>query len=234
MTSFIIIAKNEEKRATYLKELCEKHHIDVLDRTIIKRAESAEKKGEKKLKQSIGITEIKQMQQKIFLTPFKSPQKAVIIEEAELLTTEAQNALLKVLEEPPDHTIIILSTNNKETLLPTIQSRCKIITLPEEEKKLMSEEITEFNNILNELENFGVGASLTRAEKLAKNKEEAIELLENLILVAREKLLADPEQINLITTIKQTQSCLTILKTTNANPRLTLEVFFLSFQTQSS
>ncbi len=43
------------------------------------------------------------------------------------MTVEAQNALLKTLEEPPNYAIIILVTNNKESLLETIKSRCDII-----------------------------------------------------------------------------------------------------------
>ena len=50
-----------------------------------------------------------------------------IIDKAEKMTVEAQNALLKTLEEPPEYAIIILVTNNKEGLLPTIRSRCEIV-----------------------------------------------------------------------------------------------------------
>lgn len=228
MTSFIITANNLLKRQEYILKFCQELNIDTLDQTIIKREEI--EKGEKKTtKQSIGIPQIKAMQQKVFLTPFKSKTKAVIIEEADFLTTEAQNALLKLLEEPPEHTIIILSTNNTEALLPTIQSRCKIIVLPEKEKALSNEDLTTFTNLLPELPTLSVGASLKLAEQLAKNKDEAVNWLENLMRVSRTNLLQNPTNVFLVQVIKQTQVCLLTLKTTNANPRLTLENLFLSF-----
>ena len=53
--------------------------------------------------------------------------KIYTINQANSMTIEAQNALLKTLEEPPEYAIIILITNNKEALLDTIKSRCEII-----------------------------------------------------------------------------------------------------------
>ncbi|MDY2738201.1 DNA polymerase III subunit, partial [Intestinibacter sp.] len=58
--------------------------------------------------------------------PYKS-YKIYVFDEAQKMTVEAQNALLKTLEEPPKYAIIILVTNNKESLLDTIKSRCEII-----------------------------------------------------------------------------------------------------------
>ena len=66
------------------------------------------------------------------LKPFKGKTKVVVIQSYESITKEAQNALLKVLEEPPANTLIIILTLKKEFLLPTILSRCKIINLKEE------------------------------------------------------------------------------------------------------
>ncbi len=68
--------------------------------------------------------------------------KLAAINQAHLLTEEAQNSLLKILEEPSNNTIIILITNNTEELLNTIRSRCLIINLQEDIQ------ITQFQNIL--------------------------------------------------------------------------------------
>ncbi|KPI46948.1 DNA polymerase III subunit delta' [Clostridioides difficile] len=75
---------------------------------------------------SIKIAQIRNMQSDIVIRPHKD-YKIYIINNAEKMTVEAQNALLKTLEEPPDYAIIILVTNNKESLLETIKSRCDII-----------------------------------------------------------------------------------------------------------
>ena len=75
---------------------------------------------------SIKIAQIRNLQGDIVVKPHKK-YKIYIIDKAEKMTIEAQNALLKTLEEPPEYAIIILIANNKESLLPTIRSRCEII-----------------------------------------------------------------------------------------------------------
>ena len=75
---------------------------------------------------SIKIAQIRKLQPDILVKPYKS-YKIYVIDEAQKMTVEAQNALLKTLEEPPKYAIIILITNNKESLLDTIKSRCEII-----------------------------------------------------------------------------------------------------------
>ena len=75
---------------------------------------------------SIRIAQIRKLQSDILVKPYKS-YKIYVIDEAQKMTVEAQNALLKTLEEPPKYAIIILITNNKESLLDTIKSRCEII-----------------------------------------------------------------------------------------------------------
>jgi len=80
-------------------------------------------------------------QAKIWLAkkPFSSPKKIVIITEAQNLTLPAQNALLKTLEEPPAHSLIILTTPNPALLLPTVVSRCQIIHLQQKENRSLKE-----------------------------------------------------------------------------------------------
>lgn len=75
---------------------------------------------------SIKIAQIRKLQSDILVKPYKS-YKIYVIDEAQKMTVEAQNALLKTLEEPPKYAIIILITNNKDSLLDTIKSRCEII-----------------------------------------------------------------------------------------------------------
>jgi len=63
----------------------------------------------------------------INLKPFNSKYKVALIDNADLLTEDAANALLKTLEEPPGHSIIFLIAKNKDSLLETIVSRCRVI-----------------------------------------------------------------------------------------------------------
>ena len=72
-----------------------------------------------------GIEEIREIRERIRLTPTEGRYKVYIIDEAHMLTTEAANALLKTLEEPPPHAILVLVTTEPHRLPPTILSRCQ-------------------------------------------------------------------------------------------------------------
>lgn len=76
-------------------------------------------------KTRIGVDEIRvQVINDIVIKPFSSPYKVYIIDEAERMTEQAQNALLKTLEEPPEYAVLILLTTNTGAFLQTILSRC--------------------------------------------------------------------------------------------------------------
>lgn len=88
-----------------------------------------------------GIDEIRSLKEGINVVPIKSNYKVYIIDETHQLTKEASNALLKTLEEPPEHAIFVLCTTEYGKIIPTIASRCqqfefKRLTLPEIVKKL--------------------------------------------------------------------------------------------------
>jgi len=76
---------------------------------------------------SIGIEAVKDLQSELFFHPFEEAFQSAIIFEAEKLTREAQNALLKTLEESNDTTLFILCVKNEKNLLPTILSRSRMI-----------------------------------------------------------------------------------------------------------
>jgi DNA polymerase III subunit gamma/tau len=72
-----------------------------------------------------GIDEIRELRDKVNLAPSSGRMKVYIIDEVHMLTTEAFNALLKMLEEPPEHVVFVLATTEKHKVLPTIISRCQ-------------------------------------------------------------------------------------------------------------
>ena len=65
----------------------------------------------------------------IMIKPYKGPYKIYIIDEAQKLNVQAQNALLKTIEEPPAYAVILLLTTNAQSFLPTILSRCVTLSL---------------------------------------------------------------------------------------------------------
>lgn len=73
---------------------------------------------------NIKIEQIRELVKKVYEKPIVSTRKVYIINESNLMTKEAQNSLLKTLEEPPEYITIILITSNENAFLPTIKSRC--------------------------------------------------------------------------------------------------------------
>jgi DNA polymerase-3 subunit delta' len=80
-------------------------------------------------KTEIGINEIRELQRLANLPPYEGKCKVFIIDEAEYLSTEAANSLLKILEEPPQRVVWLLLASEEQRLLPTIVSRCQRLEL---------------------------------------------------------------------------------------------------------
>lgn len=80
----------------------------------------------------LGIEKAREIKGHFSLKPYSAKGRAVVLEDASNLTVEAQNALLKTLEEPPPQAILILGAPSDSKLLPTILSRCEIIRLQDE------------------------------------------------------------------------------------------------------
>lgn len=128
---------------------------------------------------SIKTEQIKELTNNVLEKPIQGNKKIYIINNSENMTKEAQNSLLKTLEEPPEYTIIILVTSNENFLLNTIKSRCLKIPFI----KLSNQEIQEYFNRnsdkinLNMLKTFG--GSIEKAIHL-KDKSEIYEKIEEI------------------------------------------------------
>lgn len=166
---------------------------------------------------AVGIADVRHIQQKIYLSPLRGDYKTVLLDATPGITIEAQNALLKTLEEPPESTLIIVQVLNSDEILPTILSRCKVIELTS--KKEYSD-TSEFIRILNSKD--GLGDRLKFAQDLSKDKNEALDFLESLIIDLRKDLVTNHKAVESI------QKFHTVIKTTNVNLRLALENLFLN------
>lgn len=90
-------------------------------------------------KASIGVDDIReQINRDVVIRPYSSRYKVYVIDEAEKLTEEAQNALLKTIEEPPSYAVIMLLTNNVEKMYSTIRSRCVTLNLRSVDQELIT------------------------------------------------------------------------------------------------
>jgi DNA polymerase-3 subunit delta' len=84
----------------------------------------------------IKVNSIREVRREASMTTSDRRQRVTILSQAELMNDEAANMLLKTLEEPAGHTMLILTTSKREQLLPTIQSRCQLLRfdpIPEED-----------------------------------------------------------------------------------------------------
>lgn len=228
MTSFLVIGKNQEKKASIIAELCKQYTVDPLDATVIQSEQGMHETDSKKTT-SIGIKTIRTLQQKVMLKPLKKGNKAVILEQADHLTIEAQNALLKTLEEPPAHTIIILAAESKDALLPTILSRSTILATEEQAAALTPKEYDMLMHELQSLIQAPIGQRFRFAEALAKDRDEALSWLDKMQLVVRSTMLQDTGSHSHIITMKALLDCRRIVQATNANIRLALEHCLTAF-----
>lgn len=128
---------------------------------------------------SIKIEQIRYLNAKISEKPISSDRKVYIINNADTMTTEAQNSLLKTLEEPPEYACIILITSNESKLLNTIKSRCIKVSF----NKISNEEFEQYidqnsdKNISKNMISFYDG-SIGKALKIQQNKDEYLKIEE--------------------------------------------------------
>lgn len=231
MNSYLLIENDVKTQEEHARAFAEDLHINSLDITIISAKESDKQKDETSEKRLKGISLIRDIFKKIHLTPLRGTEKALIILEADGLSIPAQNALLKTLEEPPPHTKIILTSENRHLLLPTIISRCLVLTNTSPAKKTLGENHEDLS-VFNLPQT--ISEALKTAESLSKDKGKAIRTLEREMEILRNKLsLAvsenESEEIkNYTAHLAEYLETHKIIKTTNANLRLSLEHLYLS------
>lgn len=201
----------------YVEELLKKRRIDPIDINL----QTYEK--------DIGIENIRDIQKKILLKPFKSKIKALVLKSQQNITLEAQNALLKILEEPPANTLIIIVLAKKELVLPTIISRCKLITLKEKQGiNLTKDDVLEFQGVLNILSEGKIGGKLKLAESIAKNKEQVPVWLQKMVIFTRNKMIEENYNFKYLNLLKELQQAYKDIENTNVSVRTSLENLFLS------
>lgn len=130
---------------------------------------------------TLKIDVIRKMQEKITEKPIVSNKKVYIIDEADTMTEESQNCLLKTLEEPPEYAVIILIVSNESKILPTIRSRCitvKFDTLSNEEIKQINPNLSDkmIELLEGSLENI---VSIEKKEEQYSELEKIADILEN-------------------------------------------------------
>ncbi|CUX22514.1 DNA polymerase III subunit [Clostridium sp. C105KSO13] len=153
---------------------------------------------------TISIDDIReQVNGDIAIKPYSSKYKIYIIADADMMTVQAQNAILKTIEEPPEYAVIMLLTENAETLLPTIRSRCVMLKLRNIKDQLIKKYLMEQMQIPDYKAdvcvafaqgNMGKAIMLASSEHFNEIKEEAVHLLRE---------INDMELSNLLEAVKR-------------------------------
>lgn len=153
---------------------------------------------------TISVDDIRtQINNDVAIKPYSSRYKVYILNEAEKMTTQAQNAILKTLEEPPEYAVIMLLTTNVNALLPTILSRCVVLNM----KPVADDAVRKF--LMNRMQvpdykaevcvafargNVGKAKALASSEDFENVKSEALSLL---------KYIQDMELYEIVSAIKK-------------------------------
>ncbi len=135
----------------------------------------------------ISVDEIRtKVNNDIIIKPYSGPYKIYIIDEAEKMNEQAQNALLKTIEEPPEYAVIILLTTNIGSFLPTIISRCITLHLKPVEYKEVEKYILDHMDIDPDkvkflvkysMGNIGKAMRLAQSEEFEQMRKDCVHLL---------------------------------------------------------
>jgi len=151
-----------------------------------------------------GIDSIRDLREKVMMPPSTGKYKVYVLDEAHMLTTEAFNALLKTLEEPPGYAIFVLATTDVHKMLPTVLSRCQRFDF----KRITTRQIVEHLNFVAEQEHITLerAAAELIARAAAGGMRDALSLLDQAIAYCGETIslaqvqtmlgVADPRAIH--------------------------------------
>ena len=169
-------------------------------------------------KKSIGISASRGVKKFLQEKPLSKEKKTVVIANAELMGAEAQNALLKILEEPPKYAEIFLLAKTENSLLETVISRCI------KKRAFPSEEIEKEDSGIHKILDMNPGQRLDKAKEISEmEKEETTEVMEKWV---RDLHLTTPGSATALQIKKILQTKKT-LEETNVNQRLSIEALLL-------
>ena len=221
MHAYIITGANNEERSQELERILKTEHISAFDTVTIHIEVEDE---------TIPIAAIRDLKSRLVLAPNDSPFMAGIIPDAHKMKTEAQNALLKLLEEPPPRVKLYLETAYPESLLPTILSRCQIISLQHGAKSDdMETAVQEFisltsaspGNIIQQVELIATDRIKAKQWTLTALEVGRHVLLET--LMGKRQTLEIPRITKVLRNLQKAHTELSV----NVNPKLVLDSVFL-------
>ena len=189
-------------------------------------------------KASISVDDIRlQLNNDILVKPYSRPYKVYIIDEAEKMTEQAQNAMLKTIEEPPAYAVILLLTVNAKLLLPTILSRCILLNVRPVARGQITRLLTEHYGIAGFMADVaadfadgvpGKAIAYARSAEFVNLKDEVIRLLRRLDSMPAEEIYKKvkewagrkPEIPDILSLIQLWYRDILVIKSTGAAERV--------------
>ena len=155
---------------------------------------------------SISVDDIRtQVNNTVDIKPYQGPYKVYIIPQADMMTPQAQNAILKTIEEPPSYAVFLLLTETAETLLPTINSRCVMLKLRNIKDTLIKKYLMENLEIPDYKAdmctafaqgNMGRAIMLANSDHFNEIREEAVQLLKHISEMELNEIVAAVKNIS--------------------------------------
>lgn len=169
------------------------------------------------VKSQISVDQVRELKKHIYQKPFSQTQKTIVIKQAHTLTKEAQNALLKIFEEPPKHAQIILSTQFPKNILPTVTSRAVVLRATNEEFQDQAEIVFDLD-LVSALES----TSTIDNHELWLNRQ--IMALYNMLVAD----IADRAKRKRLETLIKNCALAKVAINANVNPKLTISNLIIS------
>ena len=175
-------------------------------------------------KRTIGIDDIREVRRHLSQSPFRSSHRMVVIDNAELLTSEAQSAMLKIVEEPPSHGLVIFIVSDPSSLFSPLLSRLVKIYFPRFSKSRIAEilerelGLSSAKSKLIADDSFGrIGKAIeaARGETIKSGEDDPLYFIEEKILAARKRGVSENSGVLLALLAKEAE-----LKRFNLNPVL--------------
>ena len=174
-------------------------------------------------KKSIGINEVRKIKNDSIIKPVECNFKIYIFKNAQNLTEQAQNALLKIFEEPPKHVIFLLLCNNSKNFIPTVISRARIVKLNKINDENSNEDVDNFIDFLVKNDKIYALSILSKYESDREKLKLFLNSCKNKILLKIKKQFSNTAKINLCNKINKIINFIDI----NMNKNLVLLSAFL-------
>lgn len=210
MYPIIFISKSLEDKDKFLQNFIQERKFKAIDIVTI----SPEKK-------ELSIDQIRQLKRDIQTVPGNT--RLIIIEGLDVSGHETQNALLKILEEQTEHNQFLFPVSSFGGVLPTIQSRCKLISAVKQSSTVRPETAHFIEKVLSSKNSSFLGDELATGI----SREDAITLLDELLRYFHKKL---SEKSIPPSTLKQIIKTKSLLQNNNLNPQLTIDSTLLLIQ----